>query len=105
MPDFEAQAFGGSLHGRVNLVFNGLQFQVESHAVGFDLAAVLAAVANPSFPVQTFHWDGAMQIDDVTTWTKDFKHLESRGVTAWTVPAANAPKQIPPGKIPVTAHF
>jgi translocation and assembly module TamB len=105
VPDFEAQAFGGSLHGRVNFIFRGLQFQVESHAVGFDLAAVLAAVANPSFPVQTFHWDGAMQIDDVTTWTQDFKHLESRGVTDWTIPAASAPKQIAPGRIPVKAHF
>jgi len=105
VPDFEAQALGGSLHGRVNLVFHGLQFQVESHATGFDLAAVLAAVANPSFPVQTFHWDGAMRVDALTTWTEDFKHLESRGVTDWTVPDANAPRQIAPGKIPVSAHF
>jgi translocation and assembly module TamB len=105
VPDFEAQAFGGSLHGRVNLVFQGLQFQVESHATGFSLAGVLAAVANPSFPVRTFHWDGAMRVDDFTTWTEDFKHLESRGVTDWTVPDANAPKQIAAGKIPVSAHF
>ena len=46
---------------------------VESHATGFDLAGVLAAVANPSFPVQTFHWDGAMHVDDVTTWTAGFQ--------------------------------
>ena len=105
VPDFEAHAFGGSLHGRVNLLFHGLKFQVESHATGFDLAGVLAAVSNHSFPVQTFHWIGTMRVDDVTTWTEDFQHLESRGVTDWTVPDVNAPKQIPAGKIPVTAHL
>jgi translocation and assembly module TamB len=105
VPDFEAQAFGGSLHGRVDLIFHGVQFRVESHASGFSLVGVLAAVSNPSFPVQTFHWDGTMHVDDVSTWTEDFKHLESRGVTDWTVPDANAPKQIAPGKIPVSAHF
>ncbi len=105
VPDFEAQAFGGSLHGRVDLTFRGLQFRVESHATGFDLAGVLTAVANPSFPVETFHWDAAMQVDDISTWSEDFKHLESRGVTDWTVPDASAAKQIAAGKIPVSAHF
>ncbi len=105
VPDFEAKAFGGTLHGRVSLIFHGLQFRVESHAIGFDLAEVLAAVSNPSFPVQTFHWDGAMHVDDISTWSEDFKHLESRGVTDWTIPDAVAPRQIAPGKIPVTAHF
>ncbi len=105
VPDFEAQAFRGSVHGRVNLIFHGLQFNVESHATGFDLAGVLAAVANPSFPVRTFHWDGAMRVDAVTTWTADFQHLESRGVTDWSVPDASAARQIAPGNIPISAHF
>jgi translocation and assembly module TamB len=105
VPDFEAHAFGGSLHGRVDLVFHGLKFQVESHATGFDLNSVLAAISNHSFPVRTFHWDGLMRVDAVTTWSEDFKHLESRGVTDWSAAGVNATKQIAPDRVPVTAHF
>lgn len=105
VPDFEAQALGGSLQGRVNLIFHGLQFRVESHGTGMSLGAVLAAVANPSFPVGTFHWDSALRVDAITTWTEDFKHVESLGTSDWTPPAPDSPKQLAPGNYPVTAHI
>lgn len=102
VPDFEAHALDGNLQGRVNLIFKGLQFRVESHATGMNLAAVLAAVGNRNFPVETFHWRGAMSVDALTTWTQDFKHLESRGTTDWTTPNGSAPG---PGQIEATAHL
>lgn len=100
VPDFEATALGGAMHGRVNLALSGMKFHVESHAAGMSLAQMLAAVENPSFPVGPLHWDSTAQTDAITTWSQDFKHLESRGTTVWT-PSPNAAA----GKIPVTAHI
>jgi translocation and assembly module TamB len=100
VPDFEAQALGGSMQGRVELVFHGMKFRVESHGKEMDLATLLAAVANRNFPVETFHWDGSVSVDAITTWTADFKHLESRGVCDWT------PRVAPvTGRIPASAHL
>lgn len=105
VPDFEAGALGGVIQGRVTMLFKGSLFNVESHGNGLSLATVLSALANKSFPVETFHWDSAMRVDCVTTWTLDFKHLESRGTSDWSAPSPGAPKQLAPGKIPVTAHL
>ncbi|MFZ0818572.1 MAG: translocation/assembly module TamB domain-containing protein [Candidatus Acidiferrales bacterium] len=100
VPDFEAHALGGAIQGRVDLAFHGMRFRVESHGREMDLGTILAALANHSFPVETFHWNGALSVDALTTWTEDFKHLESRGVSDWT------PRGDPSnGKIPVTAHL
>ncbi len=100
VPDFEAAALGGSMQGRVELVFHGMRFRVESHGRNMDLATLLKALANRNFPVETFHWNGELSVDAITTWTEDFKHLESRGVCDWT-PRGEAAD----GKIPVAAHL
>lgn len=105
VPDFEAEALDGKIQGHVNLIFKGTQFRVESHATGMNLAAVLAAVGNKNFPVETFHWQGVMSVDCLTTWTRDFKHLESRGTSDWMAPDVNTAIQLAPGQIPATAHL
>jgi len=83
VPDFEAHALGGAVHGRVLLVFHGQQFRAETHGRGMSLAAILAAVDNTSFPMGTLHWNASVHTDAVTTWTSDFKHLDSRGISFW----------------------
>ncbi len=105
VPDFEAQALGGAMRGQVRLQFKGMQFSVESHASDMDLSALLAAVANKTFPVETFHWAGRVQVDAVTTWTENFKHLNSRGTSDWSPPAAISMGQPAEKSVPVAAHF
>ena len=100
VPDLTAQALGGTITGRLELVLKGLAFRVETHAQGVDLATVLAAVANESFPVVPLHWDGAIDVQAVNTWTADFKQFDSQGVSLWTAPAA-----LRPGLIPATAQI
>jgi translocation and assembly module TamB len=100
VPDFEAHALDGAVNGQVSLKFKGLSFRADSHATGMKLATVLAAVDNPSFPIKPLHWDGIVQVDAVTTWSADFKHLESSGTSLWTAPA----DQIP-GMVPATANL
>ena len=95
VPDLTAQALGGTITGRLQLVLKGLAFRVETHAQGVDLATVLAAVANESFPVTPLHWDAAMDVQAVNTWTADFKQFDSRGVSLWTPPPTLPSRQIP----------
>ncbi|HEV8384625.1 MAG TPA: translocation/assembly module TamB domain-containing protein, partial [Candidatus Acidoferrales bacterium] len=100
VPDLQAHALGGVLAGRMTLDFDGVKFRVDSRAQGVNLAALLAAVNNHSFPVNTLHWNGTVVVDSVTTWDHDFKHFAARGVTQWTTPT-----QARPGDIPVTARL
>jgi len=100
VPDFEARALGGEIHGRVNLALKDMSFRAETHATGMQLSEMLSAVQNTSFPVGPLHWESSAQIDSITSWSRDFQHLESRGVTVWTPPA-----NLPAKKIPVTAHI
>ena len=100
VPDFSAGGLGGSVAGRVQLLFHGLQFHVDAHAQGMSLATVLAAVNNESFPVTPLHWNSNVDVQAVLTWNADFKNLDSVGVSLWTAPA-----QLHPGEIPVTARI
>jgi translocation and assembly module TamB len=100
VPDFEARVLGGSMHGRVHADFPALTFHVESHARGMQLSSAFAAVEHENFPVTSLHWAGTLAVDAVTSWTKDFKHVDSRGVSLWE-PALEPG----PGEIPVTARF
>ncbi len=99
VPDLVCEALGGRVTGHLGLVFKGLQFRVDAHAQGMDLATVLAAVDNPSFPVVPLHWGGNIDVQAVTTWNADFKQLDSQGISTW-MPSPG----LPPGIIPVTAH-
>ncbi len=100
VPNFQAWALGGEVNGRVDLDFHGLAFRVTSHARGMNLSSLLAAVDNPSFPMHTLHWAGSVDVDSVTTWNADFKHVASRGTSIWSPPAT-----VPAGEIPTTARL
>jgi translocation and assembly module TamB len=100
VPDFSASALGGAVNGQVRLTFAGLAFRTQTSAHGISLATTLAAVDNPSFPVVPLHWAAAMDVNALTTWTADFKNLDSRGVAFWAPPA-----ELQPGQIPATAHL
>ena len=100
VPDFEAHAFGGEMTGRVNLTFKGLLFRVDSQGTGMSLEQVLAAVDNPSLPVNPLHWDGMFSVEATTTWSKGFQHVTSRGTTIW-----DTSKEPKVGSVPATAHI
>lgn len=98
VPNFSAQALGGAIDGQVRLDFHGLRFRVNAHAHDMDLATLLAAVNNDNLPIVPLHWGGVAEVQALTTWTADFKNLDSRGVSIW-VPQ----RQLPAGQIPVMA--
>ena len=100
VPNFRARVLGGQMTGRVEMEFSGVKFKVTSQARGVNLAAALAAVDNPSFPLNTLHWNGVVDVDSVTTWERDFKRVESRGVSRWAPPV-----EPQAGEIPVTGRF
>jgi translocation and assembly module TamB len=100
VPDFSAKALGGAIDGQVHLDFDTLRFRVNAHAHDMDLATLLAAVDNDNLPIVPLHWGGVADVQAVTTWTADFKNLDSRGISLW-VPQ----RQLPPGQIPITASL
>ncbi|MGB6875628.1 MAG: translocation/assembly module TamB domain-containing protein [Candidatus Acidiferrales bacterium] len=87
MPVFHAKALGGRLDGKLAMDFKGLAFRTTTKVTGANLAAVLDAVNNPSLPVHSLHWGGALEADTVCTWNRDFKHFAVHGVTLWSPPA------------------
>ena len=100
VPDFSATAMGGSVAGQVQLAFRGLAFRAETRAQGISLAAAMAAVDHPGFPILPLHWAAAVDADSITTWTADFKNVDSRGMSFWAPPS-----ELPPGQIPATARL
>ena len=98
-PDFSAHALGGVVNGRVELELRNLLFHVDAHAQGVDLATVIAAVSNKSFPITPLHWNSVVDVQSVNTWTADFKKMDSRGVSVWTPPSPRA------GEIGVTGRL
>ncbi len=100
VPDFSARALGGVIDGQVHLDFQGLRFRVDAHAHDLDIATLFAAVNNDNLPIVPLHWGGTTDVRAVTTWSSDFKNLDSRGISLW-VPRP----QLPRGQIPVTASI
>ena len=82
VPDLEALVLGGNVTGHLHLDIPTQNFRVESKARGLDLSQMLAAEDNPSLPVIPLHWGSRVDVDAVTTWVADFKHVDSRGVIA-----------------------
>ncbi len=99
VPDFHAGGLGGSLDGRLEMLYHGLRFRLESDVEQMSLAAILDALQHPGFPVATLHWESGVAVHSVTSWDADFLHLDSRGSTAWTPPSSP-----PAGMIPATAR-
>jgi len=100
LPDLEAMILGGNVTSHVRLNFPKLDFRAESKVRGLDLHQAIAAEDNPSLPINPLHWGSRMDADVTTTWVADFKHVDSKGFSMWTPPAAPAP-----GQIPTAAHF
>jgi len=99
VPDFHAAGLGGSVDGRLEVLYHGLRFRLESDVRQMSLAAILAALHHPGFPVQTLHWESLVAIHSVTTWEEGFHQFDSRGETEWTPPASLAA-----GLVPATAR-
>src|SRR5438874_1198001 len=98
VPAFSAQALGGAIDGQVHLDFKGLRFRVNAPAQDMDLATLPRAVNHDRPPIVPLHWGGVADVQAVTTWTADFKNLDSRGISTW------APgRQLLAGQVPVMA--
>src|SRR2546425_11628936 len=103
VPDFHAQALGGVVEGRVTVAFPGFQFHAETHTQSVSLAEVLAAVDHHNFPLRRLHWNAAVSSKEVTTWSEDFKHVESAGMAEGVPPPHLAPRGVPvPGRFSVS---
>jgi len=100
VPDFSAQAFGGSVKGRVTLRFDGLLFRATTHVEDMQLAGVLPSIERRNFPVNELHWDALIAADTVETWTGAFTHFEISGQSDWSEPDSLAE-----GHIPVNAYW
>ena len=104
VPQFHAEGLGGSLDGRLEMLYHGLRFRLESDVQQMSLAAILAALQHPSFPVSTLHWESRVAVHSVTTWEANFHHLDSRGSTDWT-PPASPPAGLRPATARAEFHF
>lgn len=86
IPDFFAGAFGGSVTGRVNMLWDGLKFRAQTHVEGMKLAPILPCIEHRNFPVDELHWDSRISADSVETWTGPFRHFEIFAKTVWDHP-------------------
>ncbi len=100
VPNLRITALDGSIEGRLEMLFHGLQFHTETKLRGANLAHILAALDNSSFPVNSLHWQGDVDADCVNTWVRNFKQFRTHGETRWSPPAKAAP-----GMIPVSAKI
>jgi translocation and assembly module TamB len=100
VPNLGVRALGGSVDGRLEMDFRNLAFRTETKLRGDNLADIFAALDNKDFPVHTLHWVGAVNVDSVNTWEKNFRHFRSVGHCWWT------PTEIPAaGMIPASANI
>jgi translocation and assembly module TamB len=95
VPDFLAEAFGGTVKGRVTLRFDGLLFRADTRVQGVHLAGVLPAIEHRGFPADELHWDTLLSADTVETWTAGFQHFEISAKMQWNSPDEVAPHHIP----------
>ena len=94
------RALEGSLDGRLEMDLPTLAFRTQTHFHHASLADAIDAVNHVAFPINTLHWDAAMDVDSYNTWTANFQHFTSKGESRWTPPSVLAP-----GMIPVTARI
>ena len=101
-PRFSAQALGGAVTVRFISIFKAFD-SAWTHMRKVSISPrVFAAVNNATaFPITPLHWGGHhADVQAVTTWTADFKDLDSRGSSLWAPrPDARA------GEIPVNARI
>lgn len=100
VPDFLAEAFGGTVTGKVTLRFAGIQFRTDTHIQGVHLAQVFPAIEHPNFPINELEWDALLSGDTVETWSNAFQHFELGGKMDW------APVDVPAaGHLPINASW
>jgi translocation and assembly module TamB len=95
IPDFSADAFGGTVTGRVTMPFDGLKFRADTHVQGVRLAGVLPSIEHRGFPIDELHWDARMTADTVETWSGPFEHFEISVNTVWEPPEQPAAQHQP----------
>ena len=94
------RALEGSLDGHLEMDLPTLAFRTQTHFHHASLAEAIHAVNNIDFPIDTLHWDAGIDVDSYNTWTANFKHFTTKGISRWTPPAV-----LSPGMIPVTARI
>jgi translocation and assembly module TamB len=100
VPDFRAEAFGGTVKGKVTLRFAGVQFRADTHIEDVRVAGVFGAIEHPGFPINELEWDALLSGDTVETWTNAFEHFELGGKMDWSPVDVLAV-----GHVPVTASW
>ncbi|MGA7224987.1 MAG: translocation/assembly module TamB domain-containing protein [Candidatus Acidiferrales bacterium] len=98
--NLSVRALEGALDGYLEMDVKTLAFRTQTHFHHASLADAFTAVNNTDFPVDTLHWDGAIDVDSANSWTANFKHFRTKGDMRWSPPPTLAP-----GVIPVTAHI
>jgi hypothetical protein len=100
VPDFLAEAFGGTVKGKVTLRFDGLLFRGDTHIDGMRLAQVFPSIEETGFPVNELHWDSVLSADSVETWSGGFEHFVISAKIQWS-----SPEDIAAGHIPVDGQW
>ena len=100
VPDFVAEACGGTAKGQVTLRFSGVKFRADTHIQNMHLSEVLPAIEHPGFPINELDWDASLSGDTVETWTNAFQHFELGGKMNWSEPGTPAS-----GHVPVTGSW
>lgn len=95
VPDLKAQAFGGTVTGRVTMRLDGLKFRADTRVENVRLAPLLPAVEHLNFPVDELHWDAVISAETTETWNGAFEDFQISGVSTWSEPADPAPLHIP----------
>lgn len=100
VPDFLAEAFGGTVKGKITLRFDGLLFRGDTHIDGMRLAQVFPSIEETGFPVNELHWDSVLTADSVETWSGGFEHFIISAKLQWS-----SPEDIAAGHIPVDGQW
>ena len=100
LPDLEALVLGGNVSSHVRVNLTKMDFRADTKIRGMNLQQAMDAENNPSLPINPLHWGSQMDVDAITTWVAGFQHVDSRGNSVWTPPAAPTP-----GLIPTSAQF
>lgn len=95
LPDFAAYALGGSVKGRITMMFEGLRFRAQTRLENIRLASVAPAVDHPGFPIDQLHWDAIISGDTVETWHDSFVDFDITAKMHWAAPEENELRHIP----------
>ncbi|HEY2461729.1 MAG TPA: translocation/assembly module TamB domain-containing protein [Candidatus Acidoferrum sp.] len=95
VPDFLAEAFGGTVKGQMRMQFKGLEFSAKTHIQDMHLARVLPSIDHDGFPADRLHWDGMLSADSTETWSGPFAHFKIAAKMHWESPDELAAAHIP----------